>query len=97
MKLGEWGYLLTAARNDDITAMTELLARAALRDGGRRISLHLADQDHQALILLLSHQRSQAPDGEDLLRQVTALGVVSCGTDTDQGDGGCRRWAVTDL
>lgn len=97
VKLGEWGYLLTTARNDDITAMTELLARAALKDGGRRISLHLADQDHQALILLLSHQHGQAPDGEDLLRQVTALGVVSCGTDTDQSDGGCRRWAVTDL
>ncbi|MFE9406578.1 hypothetical protein ACFYNY_33275 [Streptomyces sp. NPDC006530] len=98
-KLAEWGYRPTGAKADDITAVTELLALAALKDGGRRISLHLADQDHQALILVLSHQQNhaQGPGGEDLLRRVTGLGVVSCGTDTDEGDGGCRRWAVTDL
>jgi hypothetical protein len=77
--------------------VTVLLARAALSDGGRRISLHLADQDRQALILVLSHRAGHAPEGEDLLREVTGLGVVSCGTDTDQEDGGCRRWALTDL
>ncbi|MEV5942184.1 hypothetical protein [Streptomyces sp. NPDC051994] len=96
-KLAEWGYRLDGDRESDITAMTVLLARSALSDGGRRISLHLADQDHQALILLLSHQAGHAPEGEDLLRELTALGVVSCGTDTDQADGGCRRWALTAL
>jgi hypothetical protein len=99
-KLAEWGYTLTADQKADVTAVTVLLARAALADGGRRISLHLADQDHQALILILSHQSGPAPDdpeGADLLREVTALGVVSCGTDTDREDGGRRRWALTDL
>ncbi|KOU49976.1 hypothetical protein ADK54_10340 [Streptomyces sp. WM6378] len=96
-KLGEWGYRLTEDREASITAVTVLLARAALSDGGRRISLHLADQDHQALILVLSHQSGHSPEGGDLLREVTALGVVSCGTDTDQGDGGRRRWTLTDL
>ncbi|MFE9558153.1 hypothetical protein ACFYOD_32265 [Streptomyces sp. NPDC006703] len=74
-----------------------LLARAALTDGGRRISLHLADQDRHALALVLSHQSGHAPEGEDLLREASALGVVSCGTDTDQEDSGRRRWALTDL
>ncbi|KOU44914.1 hypothetical protein, partial [Streptomyces sp. WM6378] len=96
-KLAEWGYRLDSVREANITAVTVLLARAALTDGGRRISLHLADQDHQALILVLSHQAGHAPEGEDLLREVTGLGVVSCGTDTDQEDGGRRRWALTDL
>lgn len=99
-KLTEWGYRLDHEREADITALTVLLARAALTDGGRRISLHLADQNHQALILILSHQSGPAPEGpegEDLLREVTALGVVSCGTDTDREDGGRRRWALTDL
>ncbi|RCH59727.1 hypothetical protein DT019_38070 [Streptomyces sp. SDr-06] len=99
-KLAEWGYRLDAAREANITEVTVLLARAALSDGGRRISLHLADQDHQALILILSHQSGhtpEGPEGEDLLRQVTARGVVSCGTDTDQDDGGRRRWALADL
>jgi hypothetical protein len=45
-KLGEWGYRLTEERAGSITAVTELLARAALTDGGRRINVHLADQDH---------------------------------------------------
>ncbi|MFI6690035.1 hypothetical protein [Streptomyces sp. NPDC050485] len=96
-KLAEWGYRLDHDREADIAEVTVLLAHAALTDGGRRISLHLADQDHQALILLLSHQVGDAPEGEDLLREVTALGVVSCGTDTDLEDGGRRRWALTDL
>ncbi|MFD9823289.1 hypothetical protein [Streptomyces violascens] len=96
-KLGEWGHHLDSDREANITAVTVLLARAALTDGGRRISLHLADQDHQALILILSHQSDHVPEDEGLLREVTALGVVSCGTDTDQEDGGRRRWALIDL
>ncbi|WP_406503158.1 hypothetical protein [Streptomyces sp. NBC_00212] len=96
-KLAEWGYRVDADKEAGITAVTVLLARAALSDGGSRISLHLADQDHQALILVLSHQAGLAPVGEDLLREVTALGVVSCGADTDQKDGGRRRWALINL
>ncbi|KOU50875.1 hypothetical protein ADK54_09500 [Streptomyces sp. WM6378] len=96
-KLAEWGYRLETGKEAGITEVTVLLARAALTDGGRRISLHLADQDHQALILLLSHQSGRAPEDEDLLREVTGRGVVSCGTDTDQEDGGRRRWALIDL
>ncbi|MGW1871254.1 hypothetical protein ACWCPS_37670 [Streptomyces mauvecolor] len=96
-KLAGWGYHLDTDREAGITAVTVLLTRAALTDGGRRISLHLADQDHQALILVLSHQAGHAPEDERLLREVTALGVASCGTDTDQADGGRRRWALADL
>ncbi|GGU46750.1 hypothetical protein [Streptomyces violascens] len=96
-KLAEWGYRLDAGKEAGITEVTVLLTRAALTDGGRRISLHLADQDHQALILLLSHQSGHTPEDGDLLREVTGRGVVSCGTDTDQEGSGRRRWALIDL
>ncbi|MFD9636560.1 hypothetical protein [Streptomyces violascens] len=68
--------------------MTVLLARAALTDGGCRISVHLAVQDRQALILVLSHQSGHTPEDEGLLREVSAFCIASCGTDTDQKDGG---------
>ncbi|MGW2858835.1 hypothetical protein [Streptomyces sp. NPDC001205] len=74
-KLAEWGYRLDSEREADLAAMTALLTRTALTDGGRRVSLHLADQDHQALILILSHQQGQAPEDEGLLREASMLGA----------------------
>ncbi|WP_308376645.1 hypothetical protein [Streptomyces sp. ISL-99] len=89
-KLRSWGYRLGA----DHTAeeLTRRLVTAAVEDGGSRISVHLADQDDQALILVLSHQSGQAPIDDALLTQIAALGVVSCGADTNQD--GRRRWAL---
>ncbi|WP_438296143.1 hypothetical protein [Streptomyces sp. HUAS TT7] len=43
--------------------MTELHTRAALTDDGRRIGVQLADQDHQALTLVLSRQAGHASEG----------------------------------
>lgn len=94
-KLRSWGYRI----GEDHTA-GELAARlvtAALEDGGSRISLHLADQDNKALILVLSHQPGHAPLDDTLLAELAALGVVSCGVDTDQEDGGRRRWVLIDV
>ncbi|MEE1809068.1 hypothetical protein [Streptomyces sp. BE133] len=96
-QLGEWGY-----RPDQVAldAVTGLLVAAAVTDSGRRISVHLSDQDRQACILVLSHQAAltpgQAPDGDDVLHQITAVaGVTGCGTDT--GPDGRRTWAVISL
>lgn len=95
-KLGDWGYRLPA--DTPVGTLTTTLVQAALADGGTRISVHLADQDHQALILVLSHQPGQACPDDGLLHQLAAHAVVSsCGTDTDREDGGRRRWALIDL
>lgn len=82
-----------------VTTVMGLLIPAAVADGGRRISVHLADQDHRALILVLSHQDGPDPHDDDaLLLRLAGAGVLSCGVDTDPADGGGhRRWALIAL
>ncbi|MEU6016888.1 hypothetical protein ABZ826_23420 [Streptomyces sp. NPDC047515] len=99
-QLGEWGYRAAPAVAEAVAAVTGLLVTAAVADTGRRISVHLSDQDRQACILALSHQADltpgHAPDGDDVLHQITAqAGVTGCGTDT--GPDGRRIWAVVNL
>ncbi|MFI1805441.1 hypothetical protein ACH415_17765 [Streptomyces californicus] len=91
-RLHEWGY-----RETDVAAagLTELLVRTAVADGGRRVSVHLADQNRQALIVALSHRPGLAAADTAVLPALTRLGAVSCGTDT--ADDGRRLWAVLDL
>lgn len=91
-QLRDWGYGADHKTAGDVTA---LLVEAAVEDGGSRVSVHLADQNRQALILVLSHQPGQAPADESILPRIAALGVASCGTDTAAD--GRRRWAVIDL
>ena len=91
-RLHEWGY-----READRVAegLTGLLVRTAVADGGRRVSVHLADQDRQALIVALSHRPGLTAGGGEVLSELAALGAVSCGTDT--AEDGRRVWAVLDL
>ncbi|MER6601149.1 hypothetical protein [Streptomyces parvus] len=91
-RLHEWGY-----READTAAagLTELLVRTAVADGGRRVSVHLADQNRQALIVALSHQPGLAVADTAVLPELTGLGAVSCGADT--AEDGRRVWAVLDL
>lgn len=91
-RLHEWGYWEV----DRVAAdLTELLVRTAVADGGRRVSVHLADQDRQALIVALSHRSGLAVADTAVLPELTGLGAVSCGTDT--AEDGRRVWAVLDL
>ncbi|MFJ7330148.1 hypothetical protein ACIQVN_28395 [Streptomyces cyaneofuscatus] len=69
--------------------------RTAVADGGRRVSVHLADQGQQALIVALSHRPTHEPANGTVLPELTRLGAVSCGTDT--AEDGRRVWAVLDL
>lgn len=85
----EWG-LREAGRA--AAELTELLVRTAVADGGRRVSVHLADQGHQALIVALSRQSAQEATNGTVLPELTRLGAVSCGTDT--AEDGRRVWAV---
>lgn len=91
-RLHEWGY-----RQADRVAvgLAELLVRTAVADGGRRVSVHLADQDARVLIVALSHRPGLAAGGDEVLPELAALGAVSCGTDT--AEDGRRVWAVLDL
>ncbi|POX37730.1 hypothetical protein C3486_26960 [Streptomyces sp. Ru73] len=88
-QLTTWGYRPDAALGEIVT----LLAREALTGGGRRISVHLADQNQQVLVLVLNH--TAGPGSDEILAQVAALGAVSCGPDTPPD--GRRLWAVIDL
>ncbi|GGV53213.1 hypothetical protein [Streptomyces spectabilis] len=96
-QLRSWGYLTSAAQREKYTAVTRLLAGAALGDGGQRITVHVADQDGAALIMALSHQDGPGQNDETLLEAIAALGVLSCGADTERDEAGNRRWALLEL
>ncbi|MFI6693504.1 hypothetical protein ACIBLA_17415 [Streptomyces sp. NPDC050433] len=72
-----------------------LLVSTAVDDGGRRVSLHLANQGRRALIVVLSHRAGLAVTDERVLPKLAALGAVSCGADT--AEDGRRLSAVLDL
>ncbi|MFC8008677.1 hypothetical protein [Streptomyces cinereoruber] len=84
-----WGY----PHPDDtqLERTVRLLVDAATADHGRRISIHLADQDDMLLIAVLSHTHA-APDDTILADLAAVPGTASCGTDTS--DEGRRVWAV---
>ncbi|MFJ8982822.1 hypothetical protein [Streptomyces sp. NPDC102282] len=91
-RLHEWGYRQADQAASDLT---ELLVRTAVGDGGKRVSVHLADQNRQALIVSLSHQTGLTVSDDTVLRELAALGAVSCGSDT--AEDGRRVWVVLDL
>lgn len=91
-RLHDWGY---READEAATRLTEALVRTAVADGGRRVSVHLADQDRQALIVALSYKTDLGVADEAVLPGLVALGAVSCGTDS--GEDGRRVWAVLDL
>ncbi|KAB2587491.1 hypothetical protein F5983_37710 [Streptomyces arboris] len=99
--LQRWGYRL---KDDQPQRVVELLFRSAAEDGGRRISLHLADDEerNQVMVLALSHRQDmQLGDDDQVLRDtehmrcVAALGVRDVGVETTLD--GRRWWAGLDL
>ncbi|WOI61145.1 hypothetical protein [Streptomyces fradiae] len=96
-RLRSWGHRLP--EQHPVVGVTARLLRAAVADGGRRASVHLADQerDGQVVVLVLSHGPSGAPEDEELLRDLARLGAVSAGTENSRDDGARRRWAVLEL
>ncbi|MET9463767.1 hypothetical protein ABZY44_02890 [Streptomyces sp. NPDC006544] len=87
-----WGY--PGLSEPDLEAAVRLLVDAAVKDGGRRVSVHLGDQDEKVLVVALSHRAGTAPEGNvfDGLRRLATLD--SCGDDL--GDDGRRVWALLD-
>lgn len=89
-RLASWGLTAPTALHDVVV----LLAQTSVADGGRRISLHLSEQDGRALILTISHQ-APAADEPDVLPALQNLGTASCGTETTTE--GRHVWALLDL
>ncbi|MFE4634874.1 hypothetical protein ACFRJ1_16075 [Streptomyces sp. NPDC056773] len=86
-----WGY--PALDEADLDSTVRTLVTAAVTDGGKRLSIHLGDQDHKLLVAVLSHTAGATDD--TVLPTVASLRTVdSAGTDT--GDDGRRMWAVLD-
>ncbi len=84
-----WGY---AHPTDDVLERTvRILVGAATADDGRRISVHLADQDGMLLVVVLSHTGGE-PDQTILSDLAAVPGTASCGTDASED--GRRVWAV---
>ncbi|MFJ3172090.1 hypothetical protein ACIPJK_15070 [Streptomyces roseus] len=89
-----WGY--AHLDEPDLDTAVRRLVQAAVADGGKRISVHLADQDHRILAVALSHVAGAAPGGDDVLAELAALrSVVSCGSDL--APDGRRVWALLDV
>ncbi|MER7000696.1 hypothetical protein [Streptomyces sp. NPDC000410] len=68
-----------------------VLVDAAVKDEGKRMSVHLADQDGILLVVVLSHTGAQ-PDGTILTRLASVTGTVSCSADAC--DEGRRIWSL---
>ncbi|MGC0334889.1 hypothetical protein RKD23_007966 [Streptomyces sp. SAI-170] len=90
-RLTAWGL----AQPSSLEQVVRHLISAVVADGGRHISLHLAEQNHQALIIALSHQPDPAVLHESVLADLSGLGVASCGTEVTPE--GRQIWAVLDL
>lgn len=90
-QLKAWGYTPPARLPDIAKALVE----AVLADGGRRISLHMSEQQHQVLLLAASHLPAVERDEKILLTSIRTLGAVSCGNETT-GEGR-QVWALLDL
>ncbi|MET7981705.1 MULTISPECIES: hypothetical protein [unclassified Streptomyces] len=91
-RLAKWGFKAP----DGLETLVRQLVTPVVADGGRHISLHLAEQDNQALILAFSHRPcpSRVWD-DDVLTTLRELGAASCGTEmTSEGR---QVWAVLDL
>lgn len=99
--LHQWGYRL---KDDQPQQAVELLLRSAAHDGGRRVSLHLADDEdrNQVMLLALSHRQDMPPSDDDQvlrdaedMRDLAALGIRDVGMETTPD--GRRWWAGLDL
>ncbi|WP_328864017.1 hypothetical protein [Streptomyces virginiae] len=88
------GWCCPGLDEQDMEAAVKLLVAAAVQDGGRRVSVHLADQAEKILVVALSHQPGAAPEGEVFAALQALATVDSCGDDL--ADDGRRLWALLD-
>ncbi|MFJ8827671.1 hypothetical protein ACIREE_38770 [Streptomyces sp. NPDC102467] len=90
-QLADWGFTAPGT----LEAVVQLLTGSVVADGGRRVSIHLSEQDRMALVLCLSHQQAQAPETPEVLTALRDLGTASCGTEMTAE--GRQVWALVPL
>lgn len=90
-RLTRWGHPPPA----HLDAVVQFLVATVVHDGGRHVSLHLAEQDRQALILALSHQPATEALATPVLTRLQEMGAVSCGTELTVE--GRQVWALLNL
>ncbi|MER7043388.1 hypothetical protein [Streptomyces jumonjinensis] len=87
-QLTRWGLPMPAG----LEAVVRLLVSTTAADGGRHISLHLAEENRRILALALSHRADPPPLSEGVLTRLQGLGALSCGTESTVE--GRQVWAV---
>ncbi|MFF9496593.1 hypothetical protein [Streptomyces flaveolus] len=90
-QLTGWGFAAPA----QLEPVVRLLVATVVADGGRRISLHLSEQNGLVLVLCLSHQRTAERETTDMLAALHDLGTDSCGTEMTAE--GRQVWALLPL
>ncbi|MFD7788501.1 hypothetical protein ACFV4Q_36255 [Streptomyces nojiriensis] len=86
-----WDYPLLDEH--DFLKTVHGLVHTAVAGGGKRVSVHLADQDDKILIMVLNHQTGEQDDAGGVPAEVAVLRTVdACGTHTDHD--GHAWWAL---
>ncbi|MGZ9928588.1 hypothetical protein ACXNSR_01720 [Streptomyces sp. NC-S4] len=92
LAVAEWDYPLLDEH--DFLKTVHGLVGAAVAGGGKRVSVHLADQDDKILVMVLNH-RIDEDDAVQVPTEVAVLRTVdACGVHTDQD--GHAWWALLD-
>ncbi len=93
LAVAEWGYPLLDEH--DFLKTVHSLVDAAVAAGGKRVSVHLADQDDKILVMALNHQASAQDAAGAGPAEVAVLRTVdACGAHTDHD--GHAWWALLD-
>lgn len=90
-RLTDWELTAPGTLHDVVA----LLVSTVIADGGRRISVHLSEQDGRIVVLALSHRSPTTDLPGDVLVALRGYGAASCGTETT-GEGR-QVWALLDL
>jgi len=99
--LHQWGY---RPKDNQPQQAVELLLRSAAQDGGRRVSLHLADDEERNQVMSWRSATArtcrratttQALRDAEHMRALAALGIRDVGMET--APSGRRWWAGLDL
>ncbi|MFD9007766.1 hypothetical protein [Streptomyces sp. NPDC059552] len=93
LAVAEWDYPLLDEH--DFLKTVHDLVRTAVAAGGKRVSVHLADQDNKILVMVLNHQNGEQDAAGAVPAEVAVLRTVdACGAHTDHD--GHAWWALLD-
>ncbi|MCX4804420.1 hypothetical protein ACFWWM_16910 [Streptomyces sp. NPDC058682] len=93
LAVAEWHY--TLLDEHDFLKAVHGLVHTAVSAGGKRVSVHLADQDAKILVMVLNHQTDGQDGAGAVPAEVAVLRTVdACGTHTSHD--GHTWWALLD-